>query len=85
MEVREAGKTPFLLRYGLLGRGIPLGVITSLAISVYQGNDFPDLLQSLDYYGLLAFCVSVFTLSGSFAANANWMVHERRHARDLEA
>ncbi len=84
-QVREAGKGPFLLRYGFLGRGLPLGVLTSLAISVYQGNEFPALLQTLEYYGLLAFCVTVFTLSGSFAANANWMVHERRHARTEDA
>ncbi len=78
-QVREAGKLPFLLRYGFLGRGLPLGVVTALAISVYQGNGFPAALQTAAFYGLVAFCVSVFTLSGSLAAHANWMVHERRH------
>lgn len=74
---------PFLLRYGFLGRGLPLGLITSMAISVYQGSDFPEMFQTLEYYGLLVFCVAVFTASGSLAANANWMVHERRHGGSL--
>lgn len=79
-EVRQKGKMPFVLRHALLGRGLPLGVITAIAISVYRGSAFPDLLQTLDFYGLVVFCVAVFTLSGSIAANANWSVHERRHA-----
>ena len=78
-KVREAGKIPFLVRYGFLGRGLPLGVITALAVDVYRGAQFPDLLQSVDFYGLLAFCVAVFTASGALGANANWIVHERRH------
>jgi hypothetical protein len=79
-KVREAGKMPFLLRHGFLGRGLPLGVITAIAISAYRGNPFPEAFQTLSFYGLVAFCVAVFTTSGAIAANANWVVHERRHA-----
>ena len=83
-QVREGGKMPFLLRHGFLGRGLPLGVITSIAITAYNGSGFPEMLQSLEYYGMLVFCVAVFTTSGAIAANANWTVHERRHARSGE-
>ncbi len=78
-KVREEGRAPFLLRYGLLGRGLPLGVITAIAVDVFRGAQFPDLLQTGSFYGLLAFCVAVFTASGCLGANANWIVHERRH------
>ena len=78
-KVRENGKLPFLLRQGFLGRGLPLGAITSIAISAYQGNPFPEAFQTLSFYGLVAFCVTVFTASGAIAANANWSFHERRH------
>lgn len=79
-KVREAGKLPFLLRYGFFGRGLPLGAITAVAISAYRGNPFPEAFQTLSFYGLVAFCVSVFTVSGAIAANSNWVFHERRRA-----
>lgn len=78
-KVREGGKMPFLLRYGFLGRGFPLGLITAITIDVYKGGQFPENLQTASFYGLLAFCVAVFTASGALGANANWSLHERRH------
>ena len=79
-EVRAKGKGPFLFRTGFLGRGVPMGVVTALAIELYLGGRFPDALLEWDFLARLALAVGVFTLSGCLAANANWSLHERRYA-----
>jgi hypothetical protein len=80
-RVREGGKLPFLVRHGLLGRGLPLGIVTAVVIEVYLGGTFPEALSEPSFLGRLAFAVGVFTLSGSLAARANWALHERRFSR----
>lgn len=80
-QVRERGKGAFLFRHGFLGRGLPLGALTAVVVEAYRGGRFPEALATLDFLGLLAFCVAVFTASGSLAANANWSLHERRHGQ----
>ena len=77
-SIRQQGKRVFLVRHGFLGRGLPLGVITALVIELSLGGAFPDALREPAFLGRLAFAVSVFTLTGCLAANANWGLHERR-------
>ena len=79
-EVRTKGKGIFLLRYGFLGRGLPLGVVAAVAIESALGSPLPDALTSTPFFARLFFCVSVMTASGCFAAHFNWNLHERRHA-----
>jgi len=85
-RVREAGRFRFLLRYGFLGRGLPLGVLTALAVSLYNADEASrgQLLQSPSFYVMVLFCVAVFTASGALAANANWVLHERRYGAQAE-
>jgi hypothetical protein len=80
-KVRAKGKGSFLLRYGFLGRGLPLGVVAALAIEGALGSPFPDALGSGPFLARLAFCIGVMTASGCVAANFNWNLHEKRHAR----
>ncbi len=86
-RVREAGRFRFLLRYGFLGRGLPLGVLTALAVSLYNADEssLVLLLQGPSFYLMLLFCVAVFTASGALAANANWTLHERRYGAQAES
>jgi hypothetical protein len=78
-RVREAGKNAFMLKQGFFGRGLPMGLLTALVVEAARGSDLPDALFTGRFLGLLILTVSVFTLSGSLAARANWAIHERRH------
>jgi hypothetical protein len=78
--IRQAGRARFVLRHGFLGRGLPFGIAVAVLIELYLGGVFPDFLTDLPFVGRLLFAVAVFTLSGSLAANANWLMHERRYA-----
>jgi hypothetical protein len=80
-EVRTRGKRDFLFRYGFLGRGLPLGALAAVAIEAALGSSFPDALLAAPFIARLAFCVAVMTVSGCVAANFNWNLHEKRHAR----
>jgi hypothetical protein len=79
--VRAKGKPAFLLRYGVLGRGLPLGVVVALVIEASLGGVFPAALTSPDFLGRLALCVGVFSATGCLNANINWNAHERRAAQ----
>jgi hypothetical protein len=78
--VRARGKNAFLLRYGFLRRGLPLGVVVALAIEAGLGGQFPDALSSPLFLLRLALSVAVFTLSGCISASFTWSVQERRFA-----
>jgi hypothetical protein len=78
-RVRAGGQTSFLFRQGLLGRGLPLGTVTAVVVKAAQGGHIPEDLASLDFLGLLVFCVAVFTASGTIAARATWGHFERRY------
>lgn len=82
-EVRARGKANFLLRYGFLSRGLPLGAIAAVAIEGALGSPFPQALSSPAFLTRLAFCIAVMTISGCVAATLNWNLHERRHARGV--
>lgn len=76
-RVREQGRWSYVLRYGLLSRGLPFGLITAVIIEVYLGDKLPGALLTLGFLGRLVLAVGVFTLSGAVSANANWIMHER--------
>ena len=79
--VRARGKRAFLLRYGLLARGLPLGLLVALVIEAGLGGVFPATLWSAPFLGRLLLCVAVFSLTGCINANVNWNAHERRETR----
>ena len=79
--VRARGKGAFLVRYGFLGRGLPLGVLVALVIEAGLGGTFPAALSSPSFLGRLLLCVAVFSVTGCINANVNWNAHEKREAR----
>ena len=80
-KIREQGKTPFLLKNGLVGRGLPMGAIVAVAITALKGGVFPDAFRTLEFYQLLAFTIAVFTASGCVAAYASWSLHEKKYTQ----
>ena len=79
--VRARGKRAFLLRYGFLGRGLPLGVLVALVIEAGFGGTFPAALSSPTFLVRLLLCVTVFSVTGFINANVSWNAHERRETR----
>jgi len=77
-EIRAGGKAAFLFKTAVLGRGLPLGIVTSLAIEVYLRTPLPDGLLEPPFLGRLLFAIAVFSATGGIAANASWSLHERR-------
>ncbi len=76
--IRTKGKTAFLLRNGLVMRGLPLGALMAFVIMSLQGAELPAELASWRFAATFLFCMGIFTASGSLAARASWSVHERR-------
>lgn len=76
--IRAKGKTAFLIRNGLLMRGLPLGSLMAFVVMSVQGAEASAEFMTWRFAAILLFCVGVFTASGSLAARASWSVHERR-------
>lgn len=76
--VRAAGRRWFLIRHGVLGRGLPLGLLCAIAIELSLGGEFPEALRSKDFLVRFALAFLVFTASGCLTANATWNLCERR-------
>jgi hypothetical protein len=76
--VRAAGKRWFLLRYGVLGRGLPLAILCAAAIQFALGTPPQEWLRTRDFWVRLGLALVVFSLSGSLTANATWNLYERR-------
>ena len=77
-QLRARGRRWFLLRYGVLGRGLPLALLCALAIEVSLGTPFPEALRSQAFLGRFALALAVFSLSGCLTANATWNLYERK-------
>ena len=77
---RARGKQSFLLRYGFLGRGLPLGALVAVAIEAALGSPWPQALWSVPFLTRLVALVAVFTVSGCVRANFQWNLYERRFA-----
>jgi hypothetical protein len=80
--VEARGKPWFLLRYGVLGRGLPLGLLCALAVEASLGGDFPEALRSFRFLRTLALAFAVFSASGSLTANVTWNLYARRFGAD---
>ena len=76
--LRARGRRWFLLRYGVLGRGLPLALLCAVAIEVSLGSPFPDALRSQAFLGRFALAFAAFSLSGCITANASWNLYERK-------
>jgi hypothetical protein len=76
--LRARGKRWFLLRYGVLGRGLPLALVCALAIEASLGTPFPAALWSPAFLGRLALAFVVFSASGCLTAHVTWNLYERR-------
>jgi hypothetical protein len=83
-KVRTAGRARYLLRYGVIGRGIPMGVVVALLIELWDPSGaMPDALLETRFLWRLLLAVTVFSASGALSALANWGVHERRSAGEV--
>lgn len=80
--VEARGKGWFLLRYGVLGRGLPLALLCAFALEVSLGGTFPEALRSLRFLRTFALALAVFSASGSLTANATWNLYARRFGGD---
>jgi hypothetical protein len=76
--LRARGKRWFLLRYGVLGRGLPLALLCVVAIEASLGSPFPEALRSPAFLVRLVLAFGVFSLSGCLTANATWNLYERK-------
>jgi len=76
--LRARGRRWFLLRYGVVGRGLPLALLCAVAIEVSLGGAFPEALRSQAFLGRFALALAVFSLSGCLTANAAWNLYERK-------
>ena len=79
-SVRARGRNAFLFRYGVIGRGLPLGALCAVAIEGALGGAFPAALWSSSFLLRLIALAAVFSVSGCLRANINWNLHERKHA-----
>ena len=78
-KIRTAGRGQYLFRYGVLGRGLPMGILVALLIEVFSPSaPMPDALLEPRFLGRLLLAIAVFSASGCISALANWRIHERR-------
>jgi len=78
-KLQAEGKRRYLLRYGVIGRGIPMGCVVAVLIEAVLGHQLPDALLEPSFLWNLLLAVGVFSVSGSLSALANWRVHQRRY------
>ena len=78
-KVRADGKGRYLLRAGVIGRGIPMGLVVALLIELWDpSGEMPEALLAPRFLLRLLLALAVFSASGCLSALANWRVHERR-------
>ena len=78
-KLRTEGRGRYLFRYGVAGRGIPMGIVVALLIELWDPSGaMPDALLEARFLGRLLLAVAVFSASGCISGLANWKVHERR-------
>ena len=77
-RMKARGRTRFVLLSGVLGRGLPLGLVVAVAIQILTGEPLPDSLASPTFVGRALLAVAVFSASGCLSAYTAWRLHERR-------
>ena len=80
LRVRERGKNAYLVRSGVIGRGVPLGLICAIAIEAALGSPLPDAFTGSAFLLRAVALSAVFSVSGCLRANLSWNLHEKRHA-----
>jgi hypothetical protein len=73
------GQQEFLLRNGVLRRGLPLGILLGVVLELYLGGRFPDSLASVSFWARTLLCVAVFSTSGVLRSLALWNAYRRRY------
>lgn len=76
--LRARGKTAFVLRYGVLTRGVPMALVVAVGIELYLGGRFPQALAEPAFLGRLLLSLVVFSVSGCFRALMLWRLYEGR-------
>lgn len=77
-RIRSRGRTRYLVAAGVLGRGLPMGVVVALAVEVLTGRPLPESLLSLRFVLTLLAGIALFSLSGCIRAATLWRLAERR-------
>jgi hypothetical protein len=77
-RIRSRGQQRFILRYGILGRGLPMALVCAVGIELYLGGTFPEALRAPAFLGRFLFALAVFSLGGSLTARMTWKLYERR-------
>jgi hypothetical protein len=77
-RVRAAGQRRFLIRCGVIGRGLPMALLCALAIEISLGHPFPEALWSPPFLGRLVLAFAFFGLGGAFTTLMTWRLYERR-------
>ena len=80
-RIRAAGQRRFLIRYGVIGRGVPMALLCALAVEISLGNPFPEALWSPLFLGRLVLAFAFFGLGGAFTTLMTWRLYERRFGR----
>jgi hypothetical protein len=78
-KLEAEGKGRYLLRYGVIGRGVPMGIVVALLIELWDpSGEMPGALLEPRFLARLLLAVTVFAASGCLSSLANWRVHARR-------
>jgi hypothetical protein len=73
------GQQDFLLRNGVLRRGLPLGLLLGVVLELYLGGRLPDFLANASFWARTLLCVAVFSTSGVLRSLALWNAYRRRY------
>ncbi|MEN8184668.1 MAG: hypothetical protein ABFS46_19275 [Myxococcota bacterium] len=63
---------------GVLGRGLPVGVVLAVVVQMITGSPLPDSLLTARFGLTTLAAVALFSLSGCIRADARWRMAERR-------
>lgn len=77
-RMRAQGRTRFVLLSGVLGRGLPLGLVVAVAIQILTGEPLPESLLGAGFLARALLAVAVFSVSGCLSAYTTWRLHQRR-------
>jgi hypothetical protein len=80
-RMRARGRRNFVVRYGVIRRGLPMALAVALALELYLGGRFPDALGAAGFWGRFALCAAVFGASGAITASATWSLYEKHFGK----
>jgi hypothetical protein len=76
-KTRTLGQSAFILKYGILGWGVPTAILWSVLVAADEG------LAALPI--LLLFALTLFPVGGYVFGRVLWAVLERSHTRSRSA